>query len=883
MDLILTHEIAEFDAIAALVAAHKLVPSARPLLPNKVNRNVRRFLTIYGQELPLLKAADLPRGSVSHVLLVDTQHVQTVRGMDDTTTVRVIDHHPIQDELDATWDVTVDEVGATTTLMCEALQESQVVLTRVEATLLLLGIYEDTGSLLYGATTPRDVRAAAWLLEQGASLDVVHEFLHHPLSDDQRAVYERLIEDAESHDVAGFSVVVACAEAPELVAEVSSLAHTLRDLFNPAALVMLVDLGSHVQMVARSTVDAIDVGHLARVFGGGGHGRASAAILRDMTVSESRAAVLRALPGAIQDSVTVAQLMSHGVLTLPPDTRADEAAEFVRRYGYEGYPVVDNGQLVGLLKRRAVDRAIDHGLQGVRVRELMDAGAYTVSPDDSMARVQEVMMSSEWGQVPVVDEAGRILGVVTRTDLIKQWAATSPEGSARPSPDDIVRKLEDALPPPLMALVRYTGQVAQEMGLSLYVVGGFVRDLLLDQPNTDVDFVVEGDAIALVKGLSAQLGGDTRSHSRFGTGKWLLSDVVWQRLGEQANRPLPGTLARNGDLPRTIDFVSARTEFYAHPTALPEVERSSIKLDLHRRDFTINTLAMQLDRANEGRLLDFWGGLRDLERQAIRVLHSLSFVDDPTRILRAARLEQRLEFRIEPRTEELIKLALPMLEKLSGDRVRHEFELIFAEQRPEDVLVRLAGIGGLATLHPALRADDWLRSAYAAQRWAVAQPLWPELASLPNLEVPYFALLTRHLDDEELRHVCKRIKVQRKTVEDLSAARDLLELMPFLGEPQRPSALDAALRPFNDRVLLVGWAAAPSAPTRQQIAHYARVLRHVHPLHDGEALKELGLQPGPQFGAILRALRAACLDGRVRDEAGERTLIDDLLKSHETE
>lgn len=152
MNLILTHEIADFDAIAALVAAHKLLPSDRPLLPNKVNRNVRQFLTIYGEELPLLKAADLPRERVERILLVDTQNVQTVRGMDEETAIRVIDHHPLQDDLDPGWDVTVGEVGATTTLMCEALQESQAGLTRVEATLLLLGIYEDTGSLLYGAT-----------------------------------------------------------------------------------------------------------------------------------------------------------------------------------------------------------------------------------------------------------------------------------------------------------------------------------------------------------------------------------------------------------------------------------------------------------------------------------------------------------------------------------------------------------------------------------------------------------------------------------------------------------------------------------------------------------------------------------------------------------
>lgn len=340
MQLILTHENADFDAVAALVAAHRLLPAGLPVLPNKVNRNVRNFLTLYWEELPLIRQEDLPREQVEHLLLVDTQHHATMRGVGQDTTVRVIDHHPLQDDLNRRWEVRVDEVGATTTLLCEALQEVQSVLSRSEATLLLLGIYEDTGSLLYGTTTPRDARAAAWLMEQGASLDVVHEFLHYPLTEGQRQLYERLVENTETHAVEGYAVMLACAEAHDLEEEVSSLAHKLRDLFNPAALVLLVDLASHVQLVARSTVDAIDVGKLARMFGGGGHERASAAILRDLTLLEARAAVLEKLPKAVQASVLVEQLMSRGVTTFAPDARADEAAQVIRRYGHEGLSLI---------------------------------------------------------------------------------------------------------------------------------------------------------------------------------------------------------------------------------------------------------------------------------------------------------------------------------------------------------------------------------------------------------------------------------------------------------------------------------------------------------------------------------------------------------------
>src|SRR5690606_16330762 len=186
-------------------------------------------------------------------------------------------------------------------------------------------------------------------------------------------------------------------------------------------------------------------------------------------------------------------------------------------------------------------------------------------------KLQQVMMQSGWGQIPVLDEEGRISGVVTRTDLIKHMGHRGP---AHARCEDIIRRLEGALPPLLMALVREIGRAADEMDFSLYVVGGFVRDLLLGHPTTDVDFVVEGNAIALTRALQDRFGGDTRSHSRFGTGKWLLNRTVWRRIARALDVEPPEDMSA---LPAHIDFASARTEFYDAPTVLPEVERSSIK------------------------------------------------------------------------------------------------------------------------------------------------------------------------------------------------------------------------------------------------------------------------------------------------------------------
>lgn len=875
MNLILTHENADFDAVASQLAAHKLMPEARPVTPRQMHRNVRHFMALYWDELPFLRPQDLSRDPVDQVIVVDTQHVQTVRGMHPETSVQIIDHHEAREMLDPAWDVTIEQVGANTTILCERLRANHIALTQIEATLLALGIYEDTGALSYGATTPRDVYAAAWLLERGALLDVINRFLHHPLSEDQVALYERLLENAQFHDVEGYPVVIASASAPDLAEEVASLAHKLRDALEPAAIILLVDLGSHVQMVGRSAVDAINVGDIAREFGGGGHGRAAAALIRDLPLREIQAALLEVLNRHVRPSLTVADLMSHGVQTLTADTRADEADQRIRRYGYEGYPVVDQGEIIGLLTRRAVDRALSHGLVGVRVDRLMEAGNVSVRPEDSVNRLQQVMMTTGWGQVPVVDGAGAIIGVATRTDLIQHMGYTGPAISRRA---EITRRLEEAFSHLVIALVREIGRIAHEMGLNLYVVGGFVRDLLLNQPTIDVDFVVEGDAIALTRALQAEFGGDMRSHSRFGTGKWIIDPPTWQAIADRLNVPFSG----NGQCPPHIDFVTARTEFYHAPTVLPEVERSSIKLDLHRRDFTINTLAIRLDPHNFGQLLDFYGGEADLEEKRIRVLHSLSFVDDPTRILRAIRLEQRLGFRIEPHTEALIGHALPLVDRVSGDRIRHEIELILEEEQPEQAIRRLKELGVLARIHPDLDCDDWLFEAFRRLREAVGRTLWPELSGDFDLTLPYFQLLLFRLDKVAVRVICTRIRVRRRTVTDLEQVAGLRSRLADLSLPGlRPSQVDAILHGANDRILVSLWAAAQDETARGHIQQYAARLRHIAPVTNGAALKEMGLPPGPEYGKILDELRAAWLDDRIGTPAEEKNLLSELLSRYQ--
>jgi len=447
--------------------------------------------------------------------------------------------------------------------------------------------------------------------------------------------------------------------------EISSLAHKLRDLLDPDALFVLVNTNEGIRLVARSSSDNIHVGKIAAQFGGGGHPRAAAALIKEPEVLPLEGGVrgglanstsapcshlLKILPDYIQPSITVAEIMSRGPQVLSPETSVEEASELMQRFGYEGYPVVENGKVVGLLNRRSVDRAISHHLD-LTAASLMDAGEVTVAPNDALTTLQTRMTDSGWGQIPVVD-AGEVIGIVTRTDLLKTLAPHT----ASAAESNYAALLESALPKARLDLIHKVADAAAEQHVALYLVGGFVRDLILERPSLDFDIVVEGDAIALAEKLAEKYGGRITKHDRFGTAKWFLEGSTFQL----------------SNLPTFLDFITARKEFYASPTALPTVSRGSIKLDLHRRDFTINTLALRLDKPHYGELHDHWGGLADLERGLVRVLHSLSFVDDPTRILRAIRFEQRFGFALGIRTKELMDEAHSLLAKLSGQRIHHE-------------------------------------------------------------------------------------------------------------------------------------------------------------------------------------------------------------------
>jgi tRNA nucleotidyltransferase (CCA-adding enzyme) len=403
-------------------------------------------------------------------------------------------------------------------------------------------------------------------------------------------------------------------------------------------------------------------------------------------------------------------------------------------------------------------------------------------------------------------------------------------------------ELEKHLPEELLSLLKSAGDLAQ--GSNLYLVGGAVRDLIMGRLSLDLDLVLEGDAISLARKL-AEGGGKVVAHPRFGTAKF-----------------------RHHNL--SLDIATARWESYSKPGALPTVKPGTIDDDLKRRDFTINAIAVCLHPACFGEPLDPYDGRGDIEHRLIRVLHKNSFCDDPTRILRALRYEQRLDFHLEQSTEELLLRDVAMLGEVSGGRLRHELEHILSEEYPEKVLRRAQELGVLERLHPSLKWDDW-----TAQRFRRVRETSPK----PSIAL-YLAILAHRLSEEECQSLIARLGIAGRSAQAVRQAVKMRQALPNLATPKLSrSSVYHLLKGYSPEAITATVIATDSPLIRERLELYLSELRHIKLILNGDDLKPQGVSPGRKMGELLRALLDARLNGEVKTEEDERRLVHRLLSN----
>jgi tRNA nucleotidyltransferase (CCA-adding enzyme) len=862
MQLITTHLGADFDGFAAMLAARKLHPEAALFFPGSREESLRKALDTGLVEFDELRQKDVDPAGLTRVILCDIRQRDRLgvvgEWLEQNPGIEVwaYDHHPPSEaDLAVTGGRVDPEAGSTATLMVELLRERGLEVSPNEATALLLGIYEDTGLLTYPTTGPREHDAAAWLLRQGADLAAVRRFAARRLDPTRIEVLHRMTRAVEVHRLRGHRVGLVELDLGEYVDELAPLVSRCLELFDLPLLFALFGEGDRVTLIARGELPGFDLGAaLADFAGGGGHPTAASARLPGTTL-EIRERLLAFLGKALPPAARAADLMVQRFATVPAELPVAAAKQELVARRINAAPVVDGeGRVAGIVTRQLLDAALQHGLGERAVERVMSRELEWVTPDAPADEVAQRMAVRHPRLVLVGDpESGRPLGLVTRMQVLRHLhgrleefeEAIDRRSERQRERREQVRKLLDAgLAPGLRGRVERIAAVSRRLGVPAYLVGGLVRDLLLGRENRDLDVVVEGDGPDFARALAQELGARVRVHDAF------LTAVVTEPDGFQ------------------IDVATARSEFYRAPAALPEVQMSPLRQDLYRRDFTINTLALRLGPEEMPELIDYFGGRRDLREGVLRVLHSLSFIDDPTRALRAVRLELRLGFHLSPETQRLLAVALGegAFDRLSGARLREELLLLLDDDAIAlRGLERLEELGLLHVLHPHLALDAPARERL---REALAAYDWYRLEGLAELPVRLWRLLllalAGGLEAAECERLARRLMLaedDRRALAELPAR--LAAAQEVLRGPRVPAHRVAeALEGLAGEELLL-LMAGPDERGRAWVRRDLTELRRVTLGVRGGDLLAAGVPPGPWIGEALRATRRARLDGRI--------------------
>lgn len=835
MKLVVSHIRPDFDALASLALAKLIHPEAVAVVSGSLEQRLEAFIHLYRDVLELREPDDVDLSDVTELIVVDTGDPERIKPFDKLigqVPVTVYDHHPRSER-----DIPAVKglhrlIGATASILTLLLKSREIAIPAELASLALLGIHEDTGNLSYANTQPDDHEAAAHLLRSGGNLGVVQEFSRDPYQPEHLDVLTDVLEVATQHEVNGFRLVTAVTRHDRYIQGIAPLCTQLLELHAADAALLISEMEGKTLVIARAEENTFDVGAtLRQAFGGGGHPSAAFA-QSDLPPEQTLEKVLEALKHHARSAATAQALMSYPVKTIQNDATLAVAQEKLLQYGHNGLPVTDTaGELVGMISRRDLDRALRHNLGTAKVSGFMTQPVITATPKTSQRELEQLIQTHNIGRIPIVQNDA-LVGIVTRSDLI---TARHQDLLKRSSPErEQAQRVLERLPHAARDLLEYAA--SEVSNGALYLVGGTVRDAILQTGMLDLDLVVEGmSAEALASTLQQQLGGDLSCHLEFGTCTLRTPDGL------------------------ILDVATAREEFYRHPGALPDVTPSTLRKDLSRRDFTLNALAVRLTPSPRI-LLDPYGGLADLEEKVLRPLHPLSFVEDPTRIIRGARLGGRLGLTFHPEARPQLEVALHanILSKISASRLRAELLITLAEPRVAPALLMLDDSQALKAMFN-MQADPTILAALDALRHKHGIP-----------DESYLLVLLLSVPEQQLESHRERFHWPKRLTEQLETIRELQQKDAIPSE--RLDTLSDAQKPVLK---------ALSPAFREQLEHFESVpqTRRLR----GQDVLDLGLASGPAVGEVLRQVSKARAEGKVSTFEEELKLAENLVNELQLE
>ncbi|HHH84390.1 MAG TPA: CBS domain-containing protein, partial [Firmicutes bacterium] len=735
-------------------------------------------------------------------------------------------------------------------ILLEEIRKQGIALEETHIRLFLLGLYEDTGFFSYISLHEADVRTFADLFGQLKEKDISYlsRYLVTDLTAEQLSIMDDLAKQSSYLDTGNGKIAFCTAEREEYVSNISFVAQRLLVILAVEAVFVLVRLGKTVYFLARSRNRLIDVRESVAPLGGGGHPSAAYVALKEISYVDAREKVYDIIIQSYKKERPLREIMNPDVVSSTEEETIAQVREKMLAYNHSKIPVTDGrGSILGMITQKEVNRLYQHGFGHFMVSDYMDREVPVLAENEDILKAREEILEKRKSMV-LVSRDGALAGIITKNDLLlMDFLGEGQKRNIRNLSSDIKYSLKGAN----YKRVHAAGEIADSLGYRAYVVGGFVRDLLLKRTTYDIDLVVEGSGVEVARALGEKEQGKVIVHRKFQTATVLFADGF------------------------KMDIATARSETYSRPGALPVVMRSPLKYDLYRRDFTMNAMAISLSGESFGDLYDFFGGYDDLKKGVLKVLHTISFIEDPSRILRGVRFASRFDFSFGKQTLGLLKNALEMkaLRYLSGRRVKDELFLIFDEDYPENAFSLMEELGIFSALFPGFHFTKEKVKIFREIRHTIH---WYRLLYFKKKIHERFLYLMALFSDmgQDMRRECtekleltKRFQIFTDQVESFVRERyKTIHVKRFL---KKSEIYDLFRHLELDVILYLMAAYAHNERFQQYASLYIMEISRKRQLVNGNDLKDKGFKRGEELRKVLETIHKMHIDGEIktREEA----------------
>ncbi len=857
MQVVFLTEGFDLDALSSAFGYCKLNQDAYIYIPYSYSTTASRALKEFKHLLEPYVITKVPP-NLEKAVFVDTSSLQKIRQVLDEVglsldglNVEVYDHHIKRKKSLKGVKTHFFPFGACTTYFVKKLKEKGGKLSRDEATLLALGILEDTGSFNYAGTTVDDVKAYEFLVDTGLNFLKLQKVLRKTLTKQLLSVLIDVENNLMVKKINSLRVGVSFVYADKYIADVSSYLNLLEDLASLDGFFIVLITPKKKFVIGRSKNSKLDVGEILKIFGGGGHPRAASALVKDLTLEE----ILEKLEETLllnTANKTVKDVMLKDFCLLKSDTNLEQIDKLSEPFCIA---VDNNGKFLGVVNSQTIQKAKKHNLGYLKIEDIANSDIITLSPNMLLSTAKHFVKEHPQQELFPVIKDGKPVGVITKHSLLSTLYQNELKDKAfifqsrmrfEPKKLNFEKRVERYFDSFTLETLKELGGVAEKLNMRAYLVGGIVRDIIMGRKNLDIDIIVEGDATKLAKQFAREKEYKFHTFDEFLTATVRVSDNL------------------------KLDLATARKETYDYPGAYPKVEKASIREDLYRRDFTINTLAIDITGENFGTLLDFFNGYKDIKDKVIRVLHELSFIEDPIRILRAVRFTGRFDFKLGKTTEKLLKFAVDngFLSYAPAGRINLELNLTFKEEKVLTILSLMQSYNILKELFPeAIFNEEKLGFISRIHnnynmffemflKRDISRPtlyLSGLLYELP-LEIAYKYLEKYHF--KEVFPVLQEFHEAKEKVKKASRPSNLYELIKGI----KPETFILLISYFTDE-------------KEKQLIHIYQTMNQKGKIISGKMLKDLGLKPSPQFSVIIEDVFKRYLDKQLKNEDEIREYI----------